>query len=187
MALLLLALPGAAYVYQGQELGLPNVDDLPDGVLQDPIWERSGHTVRGRDGCRVPLPWSGERPPFGFSAAASTWLPQPAGWAGLTVAAQAAEPASMLSLYRSALRLRREHRALGRGELRWVEGVPDDVLALDLVGDSETIRIVANFSRAPVQLPDGDCLLSSAPLDGGRLPAEAAAWVAPPERAGGDG
>ena len=83
MALLLLALPGAAYIYNGQELGLPNVDDLPDAVLQDPIWERTGHTVRGRDGCRVPLPWSGARPPFGFSTAASSVAAAARGVGGL--------------------------------------------------------------------------------------------------------
>ena len=68
-ALLQLALPGAAYLYNGDELGLPDVD-LPDEALQDPIWERSGHTERGRDACRIPLPWSGTEPPYGFSPAA---------------------------------------------------------------------------------------------------------------------
>ncbi len=85
--LLTLGLPGGAYVYQGEELGLPEVEDLPEDVLQDPTWERAGHTDRGRDGCRVPLPWSGTRPPYGFSPEGSTaapWLPQPDDWAGLT-------------------------------------------------------------------------------------------------------
>jgi alpha-glucosidase len=91
-ALLQLALPGAVYLYNGDELGLPNVDDLPESVLQDPVWERSGHTHRGRDGCRVPMPWSGESPPFGFSSASSTWLPMPSGWRSLTVEAQDEDP-----------------------------------------------------------------------------------------------
>ena len=110
-ALLLLALPGGAYVYQGEELGLPEVEDLPEEVLQDPIWERSGHTDRGRDGCRVPIPWSGDRAAVGFSPpdGADAWLPQPADWAALTVAARTGDPGSMLELYRAALRLRREH------------------------------------------------------------------------------
>jgi alpha-glucosidase len=177
VALLLLALPGAAYLYQGQELGLPNVDDLPEAVLQDPVWERSGHTVRGRDGCRVPLPWSGDRPPFGFSAAAATWLPMPDAWAALTVEAQVADPASMLSLYRAAMRLRRVRRALGRGSVRWVEGTAPSVLAFDMVGADETVRVVANFGDAAVALPDGECLLVSSPLEDGRLPSDASAWV----------
>ena len=90
-ALVQLSLPGAVYLYNGDELGLENVD-LPDEALQDPTWERSGHTVRGRDGERVPLPWSGDEPPYGFSTASTTWLPMPADWAGVTVAAQAGGP-----------------------------------------------------------------------------------------------
>ena len=79
----MLALPGGAYVYQGEELGLPEVEDLPEEALQDPAWVQSGQTDRGRDGCRVPIPWSGDRPPFGFTRPGSTvapWLPQPAWW-----------------------------------------------------------------------------------------------------------
>ncbi len=91
MALVMLALPGAVFVYNGEELGLPNVD-LPDEVLQDPVWERSGHTERGRDGCRVPMPWSGDAPPFGFSSSTGTWLPMPAEWAAIDGAASAGRP-----------------------------------------------------------------------------------------------
>ncbi len=105
MALVMLALPGAVFVYNGEELGLPNVD-LPDAVLQDPVWERSGHTERGRDGCRVPMPWSGDTPPFGFSSNSDTWLPMPAEWAALTVQRQQTDPSSMLEFYRRAIRLR---------------------------------------------------------------------------------
>jgi alpha-glucosidase len=177
VALLLLALPGAAYLYQGQELGLPNVDDLPDDALQDPIWERSGHRLRGRDGCRVPLPWAGDRPPYGFSASPRTWLPQPDDWAALTVEAQAADPASMLSLYRAALRLRREHPALGRGDLRWLDAGRADVLALEVARDGEVVGVVVNLGGSPVPLPAGDCLLASEPIDDGGLPPTAAAWV----------
>ncbi len=177
IALVLLALPGAAYLYEGQELGLPNVDDLPDDVLQDPIWERSGHTIRGRDGCRVPMPWGGDRPPFGFSASPSTWLPQPSSWASLTVEAETADPSSMLSLYREALRVRREWRALGRGALRWAEDTAPDVLAFDLTAAGETVRVLANFSAAPVALPAGEVLLASSPLEESLLPRDATAWV----------
>ena len=93
--LLELALPGGAYVYQGDELGLEEVEDIPDELLQDPIWERSGHVVRGRDGCRVPIPWSGTEAPYGFGSADNPpWLPQPEGWAALTAEAQDGDPAS---------------------------------------------------------------------------------------------
>ncbi|MBX6768936.1 MAG: glycoside hydrolase family 13 protein, partial [Actinomadura rubrobrunea] len=101
-ALLMLALPGGAYIYQGEELGLPEVEDIPEDRLQDPVWERSGHTRRGRDGCRVPLPWSGDAPPYGFSAVdVEPWLPQPESWKSLSVERQTGDPASMLEQYRS--------------------------------------------------------------------------------------
>src|SRR6185369_2381272 len=111
----MLALPGSAYLYQGEELGLPEVFDLPAAARQDPIFRRTGGAQLGRDGCRVPLPWSGEQTPYGFGPSGTRpWLPQPDGWAGLTVAAQRADPDSMLSLYRTALRLRRD-LGLGAG------------------------------------------------------------------------
>jgi len=105
MALVMLALPGTVFVYNGEELGLPNVE-LPDDVLQDPTWERSGHVVRGRDGCRVPMPWNGTEPPFGFSDDADTWLPIPADWATVTVEAQAGDPGSTLTFFQQAIELR---------------------------------------------------------------------------------
>ena len=120
--LLMLALPGSAYLYQGEELGLEEVLDLPDELLQDPAWLRSGHTIRGRDGCRVPLPWSDGASPFGFGPSGSEpWLPQPAGWGELSVAAQTGDPGSMLELYRSALRLRREHPGFRSEGMTWLD------------------------------------------------------------------
>ena len=182
-ALLLLALPGGAYVYQGQELGLPEVEDLPDDVLQDPRVRQTGGRSRGRDGCRVPLPWSGDRPPFGFGpaqAAASPWLPQPASWASLTVEAQTGDPLSTLELYRAALRVRRAHAALGDGTLRWL-AAPEGALAL--ARDPGFVCVV-NVSAAPVPLPDGTRgLLASGPLTpDGRLPADTAVWLALEQR-----
>ena len=106
MALVELALPGVVYLYNGEELGLPNLE-LPDWALQDPVWERSGHEERGRDGCRVPMPWEGTSAPFGFSEGAPSWLPMPEEWARLTVEAQLEDEGSMLSLYRQALEVRR--------------------------------------------------------------------------------
>ncbi|MGB7982189.1 MAG: glycoside hydrolase family 13 protein [Candidatus Nanopelagicales bacterium] len=182
LALVLLALPGAAYIYNGQELGLPNVDDLPEDRLQDPIWERSGRTVRGRDGARVPMPWT-TGANLGFTTARATpWLPIPRQWAALSVASQQASGDSMLSLYRSALALRKASSALGRGTLRWVSGADqaDDVLALDMLGPDETVRVLLNLTGAAIDLPEGKLLLASEPVVGGQLPAIAAAWVRRP-------
>ncbi|GAA0794308.1 alpha-glucosidase [Spirilliplanes yamanashiensis] len=167
-ALLSLSLPGAAYVYQGEELGLWEVENLPVEARQDPMWQRSGH---GRDGCRVPIPWSSERPPFGFSpdGAAEPWLPQPEGWKDLTVAAQTGDPHSMLELYRRAIAAR---RALS-GPMRWLPS-PPGALAYAR-GD---VAVVVNMSGAPVPLPDHDtCLLASGPLDDGVLPPDTAVWL----------
>ncbi|TFV83003.1 glycoside hydrolase family 13 protein [Blastococcus sp. CT_GayMR20] len=172
-ALLTLALPGGAYVYQGEELGLPEVEDLPEDALQDPTWERSGHTVRGRDGCRVPLPWDGDRPPFGFTdAGVAPWLPQPAGWAASTVAAQLGDPGSTLALYRTALSLRRSLPRLADAPLTWLDGGPD-VLAFDR---GTALRCVVNLSAEPVDVTGhGSVLLASGPVPG-RLPPDTAAW-----------
>jgi alpha-glucosidase len=171
----MLALPGGAYVYQGEELGLPEVEDLPDEVLQDPTWERSGHTDRGRDGARVPIPWSGDAPPYGFGPGRTTWLPQPPDWAPLTVEAETGDPASMLELYRTALRLRHELPALGDGALRFHDDAGDDVIAFDR---DPGFTCVVNTGPDPIALPPGQVLLSSTDLPSdGTLPADAAAWL----------
>ena len=172
-ALLQLALPGAVYLYNGDELGLPNVDDLPEEVLQDPVWERSGRTVRGRDGCRVPLPWSGGEPPFGFSTSPGTWLPTPDSWRALTVAAQDADPGSMLSLYRAALRLRRSSAAFSGDSVQWLHA-PAGCLAFRRPGG---LVCLVNASGAAVPLPEGRVLLASADVSGGSLPADAGVWL----------
>ena len=169
-ALLAMALPGGVYVYQGEELGLPEVEDIPDALLQDPIWARSGHTDRGRDGCRVPLPWSGDAPPYGYGG--TPWLPQPADWASLTVKAQEADAASMLNLYRAALRIRRER--LGDGTLTWLP-LGDDVLAF--TRDSG-LTCVVNLGTEPVRLPSHQRIqLASGAVDGDLLPSDTAVWL----------
>ncbi|HZR53375.1 MAG TPA: alpha-amylase family glycosyl hydrolase [Streptosporangiaceae bacterium] len=176
-ALLLLALPGSGYVYQGDELGLWEVEDLPDDVLQDPTWEQSGRTNRGRDGCRVPLPWSGDGPPFGFGPPGSSpWLPQPSAWKALTAARQEEDPGSMLSLYRTAIALRGTLDVLGDGPLAWLPDVPDGVLAF-LRGRDFVCAV--NYSAAePWPLPAGaSVLLASGPLPDGRLPADTGVWL----------
>ncbi|MDX6250754.1 MAG: alpha-glucosidase [Kribbellaceae bacterium] len=175
-ALLELALPGGAYVYQGDELGLYEVEDLPEEVLDDPTWERSGHTIRGRDGCRVPIPWSGTEPPFGFGPGqGQPWLPQPADWSALTVEAEVKDPDSHLSLYKEALRIRREHEALGEGRLKWDRNCPSDVLSFTR---DPGFRCVVNLGAQPYDLPaESEVLLSSEPLDDGKLPGDAAVWL----------
>jgi alpha-glucosidase len=177
-ALLMLALPGGAYVYQGEELGLAEVEDLPEDLLQDPGWEQSGRTERGRDGCRVPIPWSGETPPFGFSpddAGSPPWLPQPAEWRELTVEAQTGDEDSMLELYRRALHLRRVQPALGDGKLTWLDA-PDGALAF---GRDPGFVCIVNLSGDPVPVPDGtEILISSGPLtDDGRVPFDTSVWL----------
>ena len=174
--LLELALPGGVYLYQGEELGLEEVEDLPEELLQDPTWERSGHTERGRDGCRVPLPWATTGPSLGFGPEQG-WLPQPAGWGALSAQAQEADRGSMLWFYRDALHLRRRRPELGAGDaasVTWLE-LGDDVLAFRR---GTGFVCVVNTGSAAVALPAGEVLLASAPLADGALPPDTAAWLA---------
>jgi alpha-glucosidase len=175
-ALLMLALPGGAYIYQGQELGLPEVLDLPEDALEDPVWERSGHTERGRDGCRVPVPWTADGPSFGFGSDGS-WLPQPSDWGARSVQAQDTDPRSTLTLFRDALRVRREHPDLGDGELRWLDNTNPSVLSFSRGGD---LVCVVNIGGAAVELPEhAKVLVASDELtDDGLLPGDAAVWLA---------
>ena len=151
-ALLLLALPGAAYLYQGDELGLPEYLDIPADLRQDPTFHRTSGAAIGRDGCRIPMPWSGDIPPYSFAdRQVRTWLPQPSDWAPLTVAAESANTDSMLQLYRAALRLRREHPALGDGEMSWLETADVELVFARDPG----FGFHANLGDAPVSLPTG--------------------------------
>jgi alpha-glucosidase len=167
--LTMLALPGSSYIYQGEELGLEQVDVAPVD-RQDPAFLRTGEV--GRDGCRVPMPWSGTEAPYGFGPGGSQpWIPQPADWAPLTVEAQAGDPDSTLTFYQQALRARRD--------FAWTAG--DTVELLDLGTDVLAFRrgpltVVLNCGDAPVELPDGELLLASGPVDG-KLPADTAAWL----------
>ncbi|WP_030171098.1 glycoside hydrolase family 13 protein [Spirillospora albida] len=171
--LLLLALPGSAYLYQGEELGLPEVTDLPDGARQDPIWKRSRGGLPGRDGCRVPLPWSGTEEPFGFGPpGVRPWLPMPAGWASLTVEAQASDPSSMLAFYREALAMRRTLRGDLPEDLTWLDA-PETALFFR----RGPLTLALNCGDHPVRLPPGRPLLTTAPLYGDLLPGDAAAWL----------
>ncbi|MER7457181.1 glycoside hydrolase family 13 protein [Micromonospora sp. NPDC126480] len=179
--LLMLALPGCAYLYQGEELGLPEVLDLPDHVRQDPQFLRTGES---RDGCRVPIPWSGELAPYGFGPAGSelSWLPTPATWRELSVAAQAARPGSTLELYRSALGIRRTHPALSTtaSGITWLETEPG-VLAFSRTAGDTVLTCVVNISGGPAEIEGyGDPLVASETLavrgSAHVLPVDAAAW-----------
>ncbi|GAA3040376.1 alpha-amylase family glycosyl hydrolase [Gordonia defluvii] len=173
MLLVELALPGTAFIYNGAELGLPNVA-LPDEVLQDPVWQRSEHTARGRDGCRVPIPWEGEDPPFGFSSNRHTWLPMPPEWAALTAEQQLEDVYSTLALYRRAIELR-FHRVEFRGDAIDWYGSPAGCLAFRR---SEGHLVCAlNTGPKPVSVPPGDVLLTSKPFVDGRLPGNSAVWL----------
>ncbi len=174
MAMVMLALPGAVFIYNGEELGLPDVLDLPDEALQDPTWERSGHTERGRDKCRVPIPWSGDTPPFGFSASADTWLPMPTDWAALTVEKQQADADSTWTFFQRALELRRERAEFDGGEIDWLTA-PRDTLIFSLRGAGLVCAL--NAGKRPLALPPGELILASVPLVGGKLPPDSAAWL----------
>jgi alpha-glucosidase len=173
MVLAMLALPGTVFIYNGEELGLPDVLDLPEEVLQDPTWERSGHTERGRDKCRVPLPWSGEKPPFGFSSAADTWLPMPADWAALTVEKQQGDPDSTLSFFQKALELRRKRAEFDGDKFEWLTAPSDAVIFRSRGG----LVCALNAGERPMALPDGELIFASAPLVDGQLPPDTAAWL----------
>jgi alpha-glucosidase len=175
-ALLMFALPGAAYIYQGEELGLPEVVDLPDEVLTDPIFRRTGSRLGIRDGCRVPLPWSGHASPFGFSTndtAAQPWLPQPSWFADHATDRALADTRSFWHLYREALQLRHTLPQLGEGSLTWLESSPH-ILAF-VRGDGLICAI--NFSDDAVSAPiDSAPLLASSACPPGTLPGNTAAW-----------
>ncbi|WP_435822732.1 glycoside hydrolase family 13 protein [Micromonospora arborensis] len=181
-SLLMLALPGCAYLYQGEELGLPEVLDLPDELRQDPAFLRTGES---RDGCRVPIPWSGELAPYGFGPAGSevSWLPAPTTWRTLSVAAQTGVPGSTLELYRAALRIRHAHPALALDAdgVTWLESGPG-VLAFSRAAGDTTLTCVVNLSGAPVLIDGyGQPLVASDTLteqgSGHLLPVDAAAWL----------
>jgi alpha-glucosidase len=190
VALILLALPGSAYIYQGEELGLPEVTDIPAAARQDPRFRRTHGASGGRDGCRVPIPWARTGTAFGFSGGsggssprastartggngspADPWLPEPADWGRYSVESELADEHSFLHLYRAALRLRRDHPALGRGTLRWLG--PDLCFARE-----PGFILAANLGPAPMPLPaHREILLASGPVTGGSLPPDTAVWL----------
>jgi alpha-glucosidase len=169
-ALLMLGLPGSAYMYQGEELGLPEVQDLPLEVLEDPTFTRSEQTMKGRDGCRVPIPWTTEGGSFGFGSDGS-WLPQPADWGGFSVESQEGMPDSMLELYRTAIRLR-DHHLAGSESFKWVEASVGC-----LAFQRESVLVVVNFGPESAVMPEGEILLASSRLVEDHLPPDTTAWI----------
>jgi alpha-glucosidase len=169
---LMLALPGSAYLYQGEELGLPEDMELPDSARQDPTWFRTNGEKYGRDGCRVPIPWEADAPAYGFNATGRSWLPQPADWARFARDAQEGVDGSTLELYRSALALRRELN-LGAGAITWLKGYGPSVVALS----NGPITVITNLGKVAVELPIDDIVLSSEPIVGGALPKDTTVWL----------
>ena len=169
--MLLLALPGSTYLYQGEELGLHEVGDIADEDRQDPTYFRSPGVDIGRDGCRVPLPWVADAPGYGFGSE-KPHFPQPDWFAEHAVDVEDKDPNSTLNLYRQALSLRK--RLLTEERLTWEDGGSEDVLQFVRPNGW---RVVMNFSDKPVDLPEGDLLLTSRPLEDGRLPGETTAWL----------
>ncbi len=161
-----LSLPGSMYVYQGEELGLPEVTDLPDEARQDPAWHRSGGRDGFRDGCRVPIPWAGDSPSYGFGPGSASWLPQPAEWARLSVDSERGVEGSTLEMYREALRQRRDSSAMGEGPMEWLTE-SSDLLAIRRTGtDGATVISAINLTDRSVRLPaewGTDVLIASGP------------------------
>jgi alpha-glucosidase len=174
----MLALPGSAYLFQGEELGLPEATHLPDDVRQDPTFARTGGASIGRDGCRVPVPWQAGEPSFGFGPSERSWLPQPAEYGDLAPDRQRGVVGSTLELYTTLLRLRRGHR-LGRGELTWLDGQPDDVLAFTVSSPAGAVTVLANLGATPVELPaDAVIVAASSEIEPVRLlGSDEAVWL----------
>lgn len=171
---MMLALPGSAYLYQGEELGLPESIYLPDEARQDPTWGRTNGERYGRDGCRVPLPWEADAPAYGFNTTGKAWLPQPEDWGRFARSEQVGVDGSSLELYRELLSLR--HRlGLGTADFAWVEGYPQDILAYT----SGPVTVLANYGTETIALPDGEVLVSSSPLEGDQkmLPPATTVWM----------
>jgi len=168
----MLALPGSAYIYQGEELGLPEAIDLPDSARQDPTFFRTGGELYGRDGCRVPIPWEADSPASGFSPTGSSWLPQPKSWPLYARDAQVGVPGSTLEFYRDALALRHEHD-LGAGDIDWLTFDDPDVIGFT----SGAVTVIANTGAGTVELPAGRIALCSGEAGDGKLPGDTTVWI----------
>jgi len=169
---LMLGLPGSSYIYQGEELGLPEAIYLPDESRQDPTWFRTNGERYGRDGCRVPIPWEADAPAFGFSPTGESWLPQPADWNTYARDVQVGVEGSTLELYRELLAARASH-GLGLGSVAWLPGYGDDVVAFT----NGSVTVVANTGKDAVPLPEGEVIVSSADVSDGTVGADTTVWL----------
>jgi alpha-glucosidase len=180
-AMLIAALPGSLYIYQGDELGLPEVE-VPREAIVDPMHFRSGGVDPGRDGCRVPLPWAQDGESFGFSGDdLPAWLPQPSGWGRYSVARQLNAADSMLTLYRSILDLRRHEPALAGDSFAWGDRGYSALSFLRGAPDIGRLECVVNFGPDPIPIPpDHQLLLSSQPIRNNQVEPDDAVWLRPP-------
>lgn len=156
-SLAMLALPGGVYLYQGEELGLPDHLEIPDEQRQDPTFIRTGGERVGRDGCRVPLPWRADEPHYGFGSTSGGWLPQPEDWYTLARDVQQSDPDSTLNLYRSALALRKQLR-LGAGSLSWAADYDGTETIAFLNND---VMVIMNMGESVAYVPSGTVIAAS--------------------------
>ena len=190
---MLMALPGCVYAYQGEELGLYEVEDLKHEDLQDPNWIRNIvverkrvyfkkegryvngvavlHTEKGRDGCRVPLPWKSTGTSFGFGTG-KAHLPQPQWFKDFSVESESKDATSTLAMYRTALALRKKLQT--SEDLEWVKTSDPEVVHFVREGGWHCIT---NFRGKDYKLPVGKVLVSSGPLKAGKLPAATSVWI----------
>jgi alpha-glucosidase len=173
-SLFMLGLPGAAYLYQGEELGLPDGIDIPEHLRQDPTFARTGGQRLGRDGCRVPLPWRAGERHLGFGYGDEPWLPLPASFEHLARDVQASEPSSHLALYRTMLAVRCE-LDLGRGSLAWAE---EWCTGSSLAYVNGATLVLMNLNHEPLEMPPGQVLVRSIPSgQEGLLASGETAWI----------
>lgn len=169
---MMLALPGVAYLYQGEELGLPEAVDIPDEYRQDPTFFRTAGEQYGRDGCRVPIPWEAAEPSYGFGDSGLTWLPQPEVYKEFSRDQQVGVEGSTLELYKKLLRLRKELQ-LGTGTFAWIEGTPENVVGFTNNG----VSVFINYSVENFVLPGGKILVDSGESASGVLAPNTAVWL----------
>lgn len=175
--LAMLGLPGSAYLYQGEEFGLPDNTEMDDKFRQDPAWERKGYTEAGRDGCRVPIPWVADAPAYGFNDTGKSWLPQPDTYRAHAADIQKATEGSTFHLYQKALHLRKEHN-IGLGSLSWVTEFADNPTVLAY--QNGDVLVLTNFGEESITLPTGaQILISSIDLENPtEVPSDATVWIA---------
>jgi alpha-glucosidase len=173
--LFMLGLPGASYLYQGEELGLPEHTTLENKYRQDPTFARTNGQRVGRDGCRIPLPWEPEGDSIGFSESGKSWLPQPTSYKELARSIQEQDSESTLSFYKTALGLRKQ-LGLGEGSFSWLAGHQGpETLGYENSG----VKVIYNFGTQPVDLSNFEILISSEPLSGKQLATNQCAWIKP--------